>query len=346
MTQFRERNPVPIGIAGIVVVLLLLVVVFDATRFPFIPGGGGHTVRAYFADAGDLQKSDDVRIAGIKVGEVDGVSLAMTEVNGKEQQVVDVKMTVDRQYRVPADSTADIKIKTLLGAMYVAITPGVSTQRISKPIPVTETSTPVIVTQAFEQLATNVDSIDTDQLAQSFTTLSQDFSDTPSSVSSTLKGLAAVSTTISSRDAALQQLLGHAQGVTTALASRDSEVTKLITDGQTVLSLVNQQRDVIHTLLLNTVALSQQLTALVAENRAILGPALTNLQGTIDILTKDQTNLDQSVNLLAPFLRDFANTLGNGEFFDTQVINLQDVGTAGCFTVGSTGDGSPAAGCH
>lgn len=344
MTQFRERNPIPIALIGIVVVLALVVLAFKATSLPFL---GGHTVRAYFEEASNIQHNDDVRIAGIKVGHVDGVALATFDENGQPTQVAEVTMTIDRGVSIPADSTADIKIKTLLGAMYVAITPGTSRTTLSRPIDATAPShTPLIVTDAFERLATTVDKIDTNQLAQAFTTLSQDFANTPDEVSSTLKGLAAVSQTISSRDAELQQLLSHAQGVTTALASRDAQVTKLIDDGQTVLSLVDQQRNVIHQLLVNTTALSQQLSALVAENKAALTPALTNLRATLDILTKDQAQLDQSIYLLAPFLRDFANTLGNGKWFDSVLTNLTDLPNPQCFTVGSsTPSGSVGSGC-
>ena len=345
MTQFRERNPVPIGLIGIAIVLALVVLAFKATSIPFI--GGGHTVKAYFEEASNLQHNDDVRIAGIKVGHVDGVKLAMFSEKGQPTQVAEVDMTVEGGVSIPADSMADIKIKTLLGAMYVDITPGTSRTKLAKPIDATAPShTPLIVTAAFEQLATTVDKIDTNQLAQAFTTLSADFANTPDEVSSTLKGLAAVSQTISSRDAELQALLSHAQGVTAALASRDAQVTQLINDGQTVLSLVNQQRDVIHQLLLNTTALSQQLSALVAENQAALAPALANLKATLDILTKDQTQLDQSVYLLAPFLRDFANTLGNGKWFDNVVTNLTDIANPQCFTVGSkTPSGTVGSGC-
>lgn len=347
MTQFRERNPIPIGIVGILVVIALIALAFEATKIPFIPGGGGHTAKAYFAEASNLQHNDDVRIAGIKVGHVDGVKLAMFDENGQPTQVAEVDMTIDRGITIPSDSMADIKLKTLLGAMYVSITPGTSRTKLSGPINATAPShTPLIVTAAFERLATTVDKIDTNQLAQAFTTLAQDFSDTPSEVSSTLRGLAAVSQTISSRDAELHQLLTHSQGVTAALASRDAQVTALIRDGQTVLSLVDQQRDVIHQLLVNTSTLAQQLSALVAENKAALAPALANLQATLAILTKDQTQLDQSIYLLAPFLRDFANTLGNGKWFDSVIVNLNDLGNPSCFSVGTKGSGTVGSGCH
>ncbi|HEX7354629.1 MAG TPA: MCE family protein [Mycobacteriales bacterium] len=347
MTQFRERNPIPIAIIGIAVVIVLILIAFNANKISFIPGGGGHTVKAYFQESSNLQHDDDVRIAGIKVGTVDTVKLAMFDENGTPTQVAEVVMTVDKGVHLSADSMADIKIKTLLGAMYVDITPGTSSAKLSKPINATAPShTPLIVTDAFEGLATRVDKIDTSQLAAAFTTLSQDFANTPDEVSSTLKGLAAVSQTIASRDAELHTLLTHAQGVTTALASRDQQVSEIIRDGQTVLALVNQQRDVIHQLLVNSVTLSQQLSALVAENQAQLGPALTNLKATLAILTKDQTQLDSAIYLLAPFIRDFGNTLGNGKWFDGVVINLNSLGKAGCFNVGSTGTGNAPAGCY
>lgn len=343
MTQFRERNPVPIALIGMVVILGLILFAADYANISFVPGGGGKTIHAYFSDASNLQNSDDVRIAGIKVGSVKSVQLAEVMENGAETQVVDVTMKINKGNTVDDQSTATIKIKTLLGAMYVAIDPA-GTSPLKDPIDTTHdpNATPLNVTSAFETLSGAVSKIDTNQLAQSFNVLSSDFSGTAGSVSQTLRGLSALSQTISSRNAALQTLLQHAQGVSTALASRDTQITRLIDDGQTVLTLVDQQRTVIHDLLVNTVTLSQQLTALVRENTGVLKPALDNLGSVVDILTKDQAQLDSGVHLLAPFIRDFQNTIGNGEWFDNVVQNLQDVGVPGCFTT-AVGTGITAA---
>ena len=61
--------------------------------------------------------------------------------------------------------------------------------------------------------------------------------------------------------------------------------------------------------------------------------ALAHLRTVVDILQRNQDNLDQSLQVLAPFVRDFANTLGNGQWFDTVVYNLppQNVQTQPCF---------------
>ena len=56
-------------------------------------------------------------------------------------------------------------------------------------------------------------------------------------------------------------------------------------------------------------------------------PALARLRTVVKILQKNQDNLDKSLQVLAPFVRDFANTLGNGRWFDTVVYNLPPAGT-------------------
>ena len=43
------------------------------------------------------------------------------------------------------------------------------------------------------------------------------------------------------------------------------------------------------------------------------------------MLLKNQSNLDESLRLMAPFYRVFANTLGNGPWFDTYIQNLPPV---------------------
>ncbi|HET8767306.1 MAG TPA: MlaD family protein, partial [Pedococcus sp.] len=82
---FRERNPVPIGAAGLTVIAVLLVLAFNIGNLPLL--GGGRHYSAAFSEAGGLLKGDDVRIAGVKVGKVESVDLAGDHV------VVDFKVT-------------------------------------------------------------------------------------------------------------------------------------------------------------------------------------------------------------------------------------------------------------
>jgi phospholipid/cholesterol/gamma-HCH transport system substrate-binding protein len=322
MRPFRERNPLPIGIIGIVAILAIVLLAFNANKLPFI--GGGDTYHADFADAAGLKTGDDVRIAGVKVGKVTSLEL--------RGDVVRVGFQVSSGSDVGVDSTAEIKIKTLLGQKYVALTPDGS-GHLSSAIPLDRTKTPLDVTEAFNQLGQQVGEINTTQLAQAFDTIAATFKDTPPYVHQSLVGLRRLSTSIASRDTQLSQLLADANTVTATLASRDAEVAKLINDSNLILGTVYQQRAVIHNLLVDTTAVARQLTGLVRENRAIIGPALANLEQTLTILQRNQDNLDETIHLAAPFIRDFTDVLGNGRWFETVLWNLPGGAAKGCLQV-------------
>jgi phospholipid/cholesterol/gamma-HCH transport system substrate-binding protein len=324
MKPFRERNPVPIGAIGIAAILVLLILAFNAGKLPFL-GGGGATYHADFANAAGLKPGDDVRIAGVKVGKVTSISL--------DGDRVRVALQVNSGTHLGSDTRADIKIKTLLGQKYVAISPA-GFGALKGDIPLARTDTPLDVTEAFIGLGRREGEIDKKQLAKAFDVLASTFKDTPPYVHSSLRGLQRLSTSIASRDNALHALLQRANGVTQTLAARDAQVAQLINDSNLILQTVYQQRVVIHQLLVDTTAVAKQLAGLVQDNRAIIGPALANLEQTLTILQRNQDNLDQTIHLAAPFIRDFTDVLGNGRWFDTTLWNLPGGLANGCVKVG------------
>jgi len=99
-------------------------------------------------------------------------------------------------------------------------------------------------------------------------------------------------------------------------------------DSDVLFKALVARRESVHRLLTSTSRLSVQLTGLVDDSRDDLKPALSNLESVVDLLNKNQANIDQSIRLMAPFYRVFANTLGTGPWFDTWIQNLPPVGTA------------------
>jgi phospholipid/cholesterol/gamma-HCH transport system substrate-binding protein len=93
-------------------------------------------------------------------------------------------------------------------------------------------------------------------------------------------------------------------------------------DGDLLFRALVARRESISRLLDATSELSVELTALVRSTRADLQPALQNLDNVVDVLNKNQENLDNSLRLMAPFYRVFASTLGNGPWFDTYIQNF------------------------
>jgi phospholipid/cholesterol/gamma-HCH transport system substrate-binding protein len=312
-TPFRERNPVPIGAAGLLLIALVLVLAFNVSSLPLI--GGGDQYRAAFTEAGGLLKGDDVRIAGVKVGKVESVDLAGSH--------VEVAFKVTEPVRFGQETGASVRMKTLLGQKYLALEPAGSGQlKQDTEIPLDRTLSSYDIVNAFSDLASTAESIDTDQLAKSLTTLATEFRDSPPQVKAALSGLTRLSNTVASRDDELKRLLASANSVSGTIAQRNKAVESIIKDADLLMVELNARRDAIHTLFTNTSAMAQQITGLVRDNRAELKPALDQLTKVLAVLQKHERDLGDTIAAMAPFTRLFANVLGNGRWFDTYIENL------------------------
>jgi phospholipid/cholesterol/gamma-HCH transport system substrate-binding protein len=308
MRPFRERSPLPIGIAGLAAVGLLAALAFNLQHF-----SGGTTYSAAFTEAAGLKSGEEVRIAGVKVGKVESVGL--------EGDHVKVTFTSGRSFGT--GSRALIKIKTLLGSHYLALEPrGPGRQSPHREIPVTRTNAPYDVVPALQDASAQLAKIDTKQLAKSFDALSQTMQGSSANVRGTLAGLQKISRAVASRDDELSQLLQHSNNVTKLLADRSGDLAVLVSDGGLLLQEINARRQVISQLLTGTVALSQQITGTIQENKAALGPTLTNLHRTVNILNRNQENLDKALQAIPAFVNEAADYTGTGRFFDVYLQNL------------------------
>ncbi len=310
---FRERNPVIVGAVSLAVIAVMILAAFRAQDLPLI--GGGDTYYAAFSESGGLKANDEVRIAGVRVGKVESVEL--------EGDHVKVTFRVDSGAEFGDETHAAIKVKTLLGAMYLSLEPSGSGQLAEgTEIPVDRTSSPYDVIDAFSGLGETSEEIDTDQLAKSLTTLADLTRNTPEEFRHALDGVSRLSSNIAARDDQINSLLKNLKRVSSVLDDRDQDIIGLMKDSDVLFRALVERRQAVHNLLVSTSTLSKELTALVKQSRADLKPALTHLESVVAVLNKNEDNLDNSLRLMAPFYRVFANTLGDGPWFDTYIQNL------------------------
>ena len=317
---FRERNPVIIGAVSLAVIAAFVLAAFRADSLPLI--GGGDTYYANFTEVGGLKANDEVRIAGVRVGKVNDIELQGSHVR--------VTFKVDKGVRFGRTTGVAIKVKTLLGAMYLGLEPSGRGQLPEKSvIPTSRTTSPYDVVQAFSGLADVSHRIDTKRLARSLQTLGALTQNTPAEFRSALTGVSDLSRNIAARDQQLNTLLRNTKKVSTVLGDRRGDLVTLMREGDKLFRALAARRQSVHNLLVATSQLSVQLTGLVRDTRADLKPALDHLGRVVDVLNKNQDNLDNSLRLMAPFYRVFANTLGNGPWFDTYIQNMPPVGRPG-----------------
>ncbi|MDV6013148.1 MCE family protein [Haloechinothrix sp. LS1_15] len=312
MKSFQQYNPIPIALVGIVALVLGMVAAMNSEKLPII--GAGTLYSAEFAEAAGLESGNEVRVAGIKVGEVDDVSL-----NG-DRVVVDFRV---RDTWMGEGTSAGIELKNLLGQKYMSLDPGgEELMDPGEPIPLERTSSPYDVLEAFRDLSETTNEIDTDQLAQSFEVMSETFEDTPEHVEGALTGLSRLSDTISQRDAELKELLSNTEQLSQTLSDRDAELVTLMEDGNLLLEELRHRRDAISAMLRGTEDLAVQLQGLVEDNQEQLNPVLQELDQLTSMLHRNQQALSDGIEEYAPFIRKFANVVGSGRWFDNYICGM------------------------
>lgn len=310
MKPFRERNPVIIGLLGFTMIIALMLAAFRADQLPII--GSGDMYYAEFSEIGGLREKAEVRVAGISVGTVKSIELDGNKVR--------VAFKLDKGTELGADTGAEIKLRTILGAQFLALTPnGSGKLSAGETIPLDRTVAPYDVVEAFSDLADVNEALDKEQIAAALETLADVAAETPEEFRGALKGVSDLSSNLAARDEQINTLLVNLKRVTTVLNSRNAELETLFKDATVLFDALSARRAAINRLLVSTQEISAQLKALVKDTRADLKPALTRLERVTDMLRRNQASLDESLNVLPAFFRVFANALGTGPWFETYV---------------------------
>lgn len=307
-----RRSAPAAGALGIVLILLATISAASISDLPYL--GAGSRYSAEFSEAAGLRPGNEVRVAGVKVGQV-----ASVELEGDR-----VKVDFDVQdVEIGDTSSASIQIKTILGQKFLAIDPsGDRSLGYRGVIPLERTTSPYDVVAAFQEVSSTVGQIDQQQLATSMETLAQAFSETPDSIRAGLDGITQLSQTISSRDDELRSLLEATNRTTEILADRNQVIMTLITDAGGLLDELNARQQAIAQLLTGTKRLSDELTGLIRDNEAQINPALQQLHGVVQILQNNNDNIARAIEMYAPFVRLYTNIVGNGRWFDQMIVNV------------------------
>ena len=311
-TRNGPRNPVTVAVAGLTVIILGILTALSLPDLPLVGDGTRYT--AEFAEAAGLRADDAVRVAGVKVGRVSAITL--------DGDKVAVSFRVKNVW-LGDRTSAVIKLETLLGKKFLALEPaGGDVLDPASPIPRERTTTPYELTDAFQDLATTVNDVDTQQLAKSFETISGTFQNTPAEVKGALSGLSRLSGTVSRRDEQLAKLLGNTARISDTLAARDSQLVRLMSDGNELLDEIVRRKQAIGSLLDAATELGRELRGLVEDNNTQLDPVLTQLDRLTALLQRNQDSLAEGIRRFAPFVRIFTNGAGNGRWIDGYLCGL------------------------
>lgn len=109
--------------------ILVLIVAFGFLGYAIAntgggPSGGGYPLYASFDNIAGLNVGADVRLAGVKVGTVQAMTI------DPKTYLAHVTLDIRKGLELPKDTGASIASESLLGGIYLALSPGGDTQML------------------------------------------------------------------------------------------------------------------------------------------------------------------------------------------------------------------------
>ncbi|MBY6413557.1 MCE family protein [Rhodococcus sp. BP-252] len=257
-----------------------------------ISGGGGEKYSAIFSDVASLNKGDEVRIAGVRVGDVKNIEI----VNEREARV---EFSVNGRDYLPSTVTANLRYRNLVGQRYIALEQGSGEQggklNPGGEIPLSQTKPAVNLTTLFDGFRPLFTTLNADDVNKLSYQIIQVFQGEAGTISDLVRSTASLTNTV---------------------ADKDRVIGAVITNLNTVLETVNQHDKDLDSLIVNT----QQLVSGLSADRDVVGSAVTSLAGltdaTSDLLEPTRPAIQGSI----ASLNTLATTLNNREEDLTKVI--------------------------
>jgi phospholipid/cholesterol/gamma-HCH transport system substrate-binding protein len=227
---------------------------------------------ARFTDVTALNNGDDIRIAGVRVGQVEGIRVV-------DRRLAEVSFSIDGDRKLPASVTATIKYRNLVGQRYIALEHGVGN------------ADAVLAKGGVIPLERTKPALDLTVLFNGFKPLFQALN--PEDVNKLSYEIIQV---LQGEGGTIDSLLRHTASLTSTLAAKDKVIGEVVNNLNSVLDTVNSRGEQLSTLVITV----QQLVSGLAGDRQPIGDAITALG---DLTTTTAGLIDQA---RAPLKDDIA----------------------------------------
>jgi phospholipid/cholesterol/gamma-HCH transport system substrate-binding protein len=274
--------------------------------------GGSQQYKAEFVDATGVNKGDDVRIAGVKVGTV------------KKIQIVDrsralITFSVADGTPLDAATHASIKYRNLVGQRYLALTDEIGNGAELKPgatIPVSRTSPALDLTVLFNGFKPLFQALSPNDINTLSYEIVQVFQGEGGTLDDLLAHTASLTQTLADRDQVIDSLIDNLNDVLVHVGDRDQQLTQLITTYQTFVHDIDQDKKPILDSLDQISALSTQTADLVQGIRSPFVEDIKQLKTFAGQVASQKSQLDDELQIEPIKLNKIGATATYGSWFN------------------------------
>jgi phospholipid/cholesterol/gamma-HCH transport system substrate-binding protein len=270
-----------------------------------------NSYKAVFSDVTGLLAATDVRIAGVKVGQVKKIDI----INQKQAQV---EFTVDKSIRIPQSSHADIKYLNLVGGRFLTLEegPGSTMLRPGGVIPMSQTKPALdldLLLNGFKPLFQALNPPDVNRLSFE---LIQTLQGEGGTINDLLIRTASLTNTLADKDALIGDVIANLNTVLATVDQRDTELDQLIVQLQRLFSGLAQDRQAIGNSLSGIDTLTGDVAGLVQDIRPALKPDIEHLSSVAAQLNAQKNDLTKQLKDLPVRVNEVTRTATYGSWFN------------------------------
>jgi phospholipid/cholesterol/gamma-HCH transport system substrate-binding protein len=276
-----------------------------------------YKLAASFDDVTGLLPNDNVKVAGVPVGKVTGISI----VDGRAK----VTMSIRKEVKVPTDSKAAVRWRNLLGQRYVYLYPGTASTSLRGGDTVAKTVSVVDLGELFNRLGPIVKAIDPAKVNEFLDAIVGALDGNQAKVQQSIHDLATLTTALGERDDAISRLVANTDTVAATLTSRDQQIRTVLDNLLAVARTFNENTDVLDTAVTELGDFSTNFGQLLSNNRGQIDRTVDNLTAIIRVVQEKLPVLDHAVAGLDEGAKRLFNSSRYGEWLN-QVIPCGRIG--------------------
>ncbi|MFI2432964.1 MCE family protein [Streptomyces sp. NPDC018693] len=271
-----------------------------------------HTYRAVFSDVTGLQEGDDIRVAGVRVGEVEGIRI-------KDRTLAEVTFTVAEDRPLLAGTRAVVRYRNLVGQRYIALTEGTGDGTRLRPggtIPLSRTQPALdlnALLNGFKPLFAALSPEDVNQLA---TEIIKTLQGEGGTVNSLLAHTASLTTTLADRDRLVGSVIDNLNTVLETLDRRGTRFGELLTQLRRVISGLSADRVPIGQSLVSIGDLTAAASGLLKDARPPLKDDIAGLSELTGTLNRNEKTVEGVLQRLPNKLNELTGTASYGSWFN------------------------------
>ena len=281
--------------------------------------GSSREYRAEFTDATGVNKGDDIRVAGVRVGTVSEVEIV-------DRTRALVTFSVDEETSVNGGTNAAIRYRNLVGQRYISLTQEVGdTQRLpaGTTIPVSRTRPALDLTVLFNGFKPLFQALSPEDVNKLSFELMQVFQGEGGTLEGLLAHTASVTNTLADRDQVIGDLIDNLSLVLDHVADRDQQLTRLIQSFRTLVGGLKQDRNAILDSLDDVSTLSVETASLIDGIREPFVKDIKELRTVAGNIDKNKAELDRALQVLPIKLNKIGRTAIYGSFFNFYLCEFQ-----------------------